>query len=109
MKILKKLFQSTAISKSSAVVEQDRNGLIYYVKNHKCGEITRIRIDKNNELSRNEEREGFFIRKVIVDSKCFGKSEIEINFDEGYREVSKSIIGGEFVDRDAWETQKTQK
>jgi hypothetical protein len=78
------------------------HALLYYVKGYKCGAITRVRIDTRNELSRNEDDQ-FFVRKVIVDSRCYGQVEIQLLFDARYREVERHISGGEFVDQDAWD------
>ncbi|MCW1968242.1 MAG: hypothetical protein KIH69_009020 [Anaerolineae bacterium] len=80
----------------------DPNGIIYYVKGRKCGAITRVRIDRNNELSRDEDSEGFMVRKVIVDSQCYGKVDITLHFDSNYREIGREISGGEFVTHEDW-------
>ena len=105
MNLFKKLFGGTP--KESAAAEEE-NALVYYVKGSKCGAITRVRIDKRNDLSRDDE-DMLFVRKVVVDSKCYGQVEMEMRFDESYREVSKEIKGGEFVSREEWEAQNAAK
>jgi hypothetical protein len=105
MNIFKKLFGGAP--KDSAASEED-NALIYYVKGSKCGAITRVRIDKRNDLSRDDE-DMLYVRKVIVDSKCYGQVEVEMRFDEAFHELSRTIIGGSFVGRDEWEAQNAEK
>ena len=97
MNLLKRLFGIGQTSADGA----DANALIYYVRGHKCGAVTRVRIDKRNDLSR-DDSDMLFVRKVIVDSKCFGQVEIELRFDASYREASREIRGGEFVAKDVW-------
>jgi hypothetical protein len=103
--LFKKLFGGAP--KDSAAGEEE-NALVYYVKGKKCGAITRVRIDKRNDLSRDDE-DMLFVRKVIVDSKCYGQVEIEMRFDDSYREISRAINGGEFVSREEWEAQNAEK
>ena len=105
MNIFKKLFGGTP--KEGAAGEEN-NALIYYVKGSKCGAITRVRIDKRNDLSR-DDNETLFVRKVVVDSKCYGQVEIEMRYDESFHELSRTITGGVFVGRDEWEAQNTEK
>lgn len=74
----------------------DGTGMFYYVRGRKCGAITRVRIDKRNELSRDDD-DNFIVRKGVVDSVCYGVVEIELRFDQNYREIGRTITGGEFV------------
>jgi hypothetical protein len=71
--------------------------LTYYVRGFKCGALTRLRINKANDLSRTDNDEGFFVRKVIVDDRCYGQVEVEITFDPNYHKVDRVIRGGEFI------------
>ena len=83
----------------------DPNAFIYYVRGHKCGAVTRVRINRSNDLSR-DDNDTLWVRKVIVDSVCYGQVEIELRFDEAYRETSRSITGGEFVTNAEWQAQQ---
>jgi hypothetical protein len=105
MNLFKKLFGGAP--KDGAAGEEE-NALVYYVKGRKCGAITRVRIDKRNDLSRDDE-DMLFVRKVIVDSKCYGQVEMELRFDESFHELSRLITGGEFVGREEWEVQNAEK
>jgi hypothetical protein len=99
MKWLKRLFAS-----SSA----DDSGLYYYVKGMKCGAITRLRIDRRNDLSRIDDDDdgadnaSYFVRKVVVDSVCYGQVEVTVRFDHAYREVAHDAQGGVFVTEADW-------
>jgi hypothetical protein len=101
MNVFKRLFGGTPRPGAAA---DDPDALVYYVKGHKCGAITRVRIDRRNDLSRDDD-DSFFVRKVVVDSKCYGQVEIDLRFDERYNEVSRGIVGGTFVTREEWEAQ----
>lgn len=105
MNIFKKLFGGTA--KDSAAGEE-ANALIYYVKGNKCGAVTRVRIDKRNDLSRDDD-DMLFVRKVIVDGKCYGQVEVELRYDDSFQELSRTITGGVFVGREEWEAQSAEK
>jgi hypothetical protein len=96
MNWLKRLFGAGQTAGSS-----DTHALIYFVKGAKCGAVTRVRIDKRNDLSRDDDG-GYFVRKFIVDSVCYGSVEIELRFDAQLRETERQITGGVFVDEAAW-------
>ncbi len=85
--------------------DDDPDALIYYVRGHKCGAITRVRIHKHNELSLDDDGT-LFVRKVVVDNRCYGRVEIVLRFDGAYHELSREITGGEFVTREAWLAQQ---
>lgn len=103
MNVLRKLFGGAPKQGSSA---DDPDALVYYVKGHKCGAITRVRIDRRNDLSRDDD-DNFFVRKIVVDSKCYGQVEIDLRFDQQYNEIGRQIMGGAFVTRDEWEAQNS--
>jgi hypothetical protein len=84
------------------------DALIYYVKGHKCGAITRVRINPSSELSRDDD-DTFFVRKVVVDSQCYGRVEIVLRFDAAYREISRHISGGEFTTHEEWQAQRHRR
>lgn len=102
MNLLKRLLGS-AVNPGAATEGGD--ALIYYVKGHKCGAITRVRIDRRNDLSRDDD-DNFFVRKTVVDSQCYGRVEIELRFDPRYNEIGRQISGGVFVSREEWEAQQ---
>lgn len=105
MDILKRLFGGSGRTARG----DDANALIYYVKGRKCGAITRVRIDKFNELSLDDDGEGYVVRKVVVDNVCYGSVEIELHFDAGRNEISRSIEGGAFVTREEYEAYQARQ
>ena len=102
MNLLKRLFGSSSPSRKPS--DTDPYGLIYFVKGNKCGAITRIRIDSRNDLSAGDGG-GYYVHKTIVDGKCYGQVDIDLSFDDNRKEVERSISGGEFVTREAWESK----
>lgn len=100
MNLLKRLFGGGQSGSSD-----DANALVYYVKGHKCGAVTRLRIDRRNDLSRDDD-DNLFVRKVVVDSKCYGQVEVELRFDESFKEIGREIKGGAFVSREEWDAEQ---
>jgi hypothetical protein len=102
MNLLKRLFGGASPGGASA---SDSGALIYYVRGHKCGAISRLRINRSNDMSRNDD-DVLFVRKVVVDNICYGQVEVELTFDNSYREASRAIRGGEFVTAAEWHAQQ---
>lgn len=87
----------------------DANAIICYVRGRRCGAITRVRINRMNDLSRDEDGESFIVRKGIVDEVCFDRVEVTLRFNSNYAELSREIQGGEFVtaaEYEAWLAQR---
>jgi hypothetical protein len=89
--------------------DADSNALVYYVKGRKCGAITRVRVDRYNDLSLDDDGESYVVRKGIVDNVCYGTVDIEIHFDPNRAEVSRQATGGEFVAREEWEAWQASR
>ncbi len=104
MNLLKRLFGGASKGGASA---HDSSALIYYVRGHKCGAISRLRINRSNDMSRNDD-DVLFVRKVVVDSVCYGQVEVELTFDNSYREIGRTIRGGEFVTAAEWQAQQQE-
>lgn len=105
MGFLKRLFGSSGKSSDS----DDPNGLIYYVKVRKCGAIARLRVDKRNDLSLDDDGESYVVRKQVVDNICYGMAEVELHYDTSHKEINRHIEGGEFVTREVWEQQERER
>ena len=98
-----KRFFSTLLTPAPPTAEA--NTLYYYVRGSRCGAITRVRVNRANDLSRDDDGVSFIVRKGVVDDVCFGRVEFTIRFDSSYKETSREIEGGEFVtasDHQAW-------
>ena len=92
MDFLKHLFNSPA-------PKSRKNYYTFNVKCHCCGEIIEGRVDLDNDLSQNDEGNGYYARKLLMGSNlCFQQIEVELNFDSARQVVEKNITGGTFVE-----------
>ena len=98
MNFFKRLFSSPA--------PQSR-GQYYYVKPTGCTEIVRIRVDTMNEISQNDDNNGYFVRKSArgTSYKCTRTAELLLTYDSQKRLLNTEILGGTIVaeaDYEAW-------
>ena len=92
MGFLKKLF-------SDNPVKREKNYYTFNVKCKRCGEIIEGRVDLDNDLSMNDEGNGFIVRKGLIGgNRCFQQIEVELNFDSARQLTEKTITGGTFVE-----------
>ena len=71
----------------------------FQVKCKRCGEIIDGRVDLDNDLSLNDEGNGYIVRKGLMGSnRCFQQIEVELNFDSSRQLQEKTITGGTFVE-----------
>jgi hypothetical protein len=69
----------------------------FRVKCKRCGEIIEGRVDLDNDLSLNDEGNGYLVRKGLVGgNRCFQQIEVELTFDTARQIQEKTITGGEF-------------
>ncbi len=80
----------------------DPRGLLLYVRCAKCGSITRVRVDKRNDLNREPGPGTFLLRKEVMDDKCFQIMKATIWLDSSYRVVSSDVQGGELVSEEEY-------
>jgi hypothetical protein len=73
-----------------------------YVECGRCKSKVHVRLDKRHDLSQGEGG-GYFVRKEIMDSKCFRLMTAEITFDGGYRIQSQEVQGGRLISRQEYE------
>ena len=91
MGFLKNLFGGTP-------AKTDKHYYTFNVKCRRCGEIIEGRVDLDNDLSLNDEGNGYLVRKTLMGSnRCFQQIEVELNFDSGRQLTEKTITGGEFT------------
>ena len=105
MDILKRLFGGQTKEGRG----DDPNALVYYVKGRKCGAITRVRVDKYNDLSLDDDGENYVVHKGVVDNVCYGSVEIELRFDANRNELSRGIEGGTFVTREEYDAYQAKQ
>ncbi len=92
MGFLKNLFGGTP-------AKPDNHFYVYQVKCNRCGEIIEGRIDLNNDLSLNDEGDGYIVRKTLMGSnRCFQQIEVEMTFTPQRELIEKNITGGKFVE-----------
>jgi len=73
-----------------------------YVECGRCQSKVHVRLDKRHDLSQHESG-GYFVRKEIMDSKCFRLMAAELTLDASYRIQSQDIQGGRFLTREEFQ------
>ena len=92
MGIIKNLF-------SGFTAKPDKKYHTFSVKCNRCGEIIEGRVDLDNDLSLNDEGDGYLVRKTVMGaSRCFQQIEVEVTFDSTRQLLEKTITGGTFVE-----------
>jgi len=92
MGFLKKLF-------SGATAKPEKRYYTFHVKCNRCGEIIEGRVDLDNDLSLNEEGNGYLVRKGLIGgNRCFQQIEVALTFDSTRQIQEKTITGGTFVE-----------
>ena len=92
MTFLKNLFGGSS-------TKRDNKYFTYHVKCNRCGEIIEGRVDLDNDLSLNEQENGYLVRKGLMGgNRCFQQIEVELKFNSSRQLIEKNIAGGEFVE-----------
>ncbi len=92
MGFFKKLFQSAPSNITP-------DFYTFAVTCNRCGEVIEGRVNLGNDLSADDEGEGFHARKVLMGSgHCFQRIEVELNFDSKHKLLGKHAEGGKFVE-----------
>ncbi len=98
MGFLKKLFGG----EKAPAKYVDKRGIYFYVRCDNCGTITRVRADKEYDLTR--DGNDFIWHKTIVDNRCFRPMATVIHLDGSYQPTSKEISGGSFVSEEDYDS-----
>ena len=99
MNILRNLFGNSANNASG-------NDLTVYVRPKMCQEILPIRVRLNQELSLNQNEDGYVVRKVTKAPRCPFEVEVFLEFDKRKRLASQRIENGEFVTEEDYIAQQ---
>lgn len=83
--------------------DEDQGVIVVYLRCTSCGEKLRLRIDPQAQLSQDYERGGYFVRKVAIGRRCYRPVEVQLQFDQSYRQVSYEVTGGELLTREEYE------
>ncbi|HSW50955.1 MAG TPA: hypothetical protein VLH09_12305 [Bryobacteraceae bacterium] len=67
-----------------------------HVECERCKAKVQVRLDRRHDISLREDG-GYYVRKEIMDSKCFRLMTAEITFDNAYRIRSQEVQGGRFL------------
>jgi hypothetical protein len=78
----------------------DKRFYIFHVKCNRCGEIIEGRVDLDNDLSLNDEGDGFIVRKGLIGgtNRCFQQVNVEMTFNSERELLEKTVQGGTFVE-----------
>ncbi|MDL1912770.1 hypothetical protein FBQ81_19090 [Chloroflexi bacterium CFX6] len=93
MSFLKKLL-------SGGPTTPEKRYYIFNVKCNRCGEVIEGRVDLDNDLSLNDDGDGFQVCKGLIgsgDNRCFQQIEVKLTFGSSRQLQEKTITGGEFV------------
>ena len=82
----------------------DRAGLYFYVQPKDCDEVLRVRIDRNNDLSRSDDGAGHHVRKMLTasDYRCRKGLELQVFFDDGRKFKEAQVENGDLVTEAEW-------
>jgi hypothetical protein len=75
---------------------------VYAVQCGRCGEVIRVRADPRYDLNQDFDEAsgdftGYVLRKEVLGNRCPRLMQLEVRFDRGRRELSRSVEGGEFA------------
>lgn len=84
-------------------------GLYFYVQPKACKEIVQVRLNAFNDLSLNDEGNGYLVRKQVRGRRCPFPAEITLYFDKQRRLTGREIEQGEWAtaeDYTAWQAEQ---
>ncbi len=82
-------------------------GLYYYIRCNRCGEVIRVRINPNNDLSVRD-KDQRFTRKTIVGQKCYNRIEAEFTYSASRKLTGAEITGGVQVTQEDYEAYRAE-
>ena len=109
MSFFKRLFGGL-LGGGSAQTSDDagRNAFWLYVRCNACGELIRLRVSREHDLSAefdgdSDAPSSYHMTKEIVGQKCFRRIHVEMTFDGNKRPTDQQIMGGTFTTREEYE------
>jgi hypothetical protein len=99
MSLFDKVRAALGGGRSPAAAERDL--LEFTVRCRRCGELLSGKVNLQNDLSQDYERDVYYVRKLISGSgasRCFEQIEVQFTFDAAKHLVEREIAGGVFVD-----------
>ncbi|MEF3274132.1 MAG: hypothetical protein K6356_06985 [Chloroflexus sp.] len=87
--------------------------LLLHVRCGRCGAVVQTRINLYNDLSveydDREEMIGYWIRKELMDDRCFRLMTAELRFDRQRRLLSQEISGGQIITAEEYAAARQQQ
>lgn len=101
------LSQLRSVLGGAAKTPREEQGFVsVYVRCARCGSIVRVRVRTSSDVSRDDDG-GLFVRKTATDVRCYSRMEIDLKFDDAYRVIERSVLGGEWSTREQWMAQQS--
>ena len=92
MGFLKNLF-------SGGTQKPQKHYYTFNVKCKRCGEIIEGRVDLDNDLSMNDDGNGYIVRKGLIGAnRCFQQIKVEMTFSTARDVIEQNIQGGTFME-----------
>jgi len=100
MNILKKIFGDWFASSSQA---SSRDVFFMVIKCGSCAEEVKVRVNKKYDLQSNYLDMGqggpaWTLRKEVMGNNCCNLMKVLIEFNSGYKIISRDVINGELVE-----------
>ncbi len=76
-----------------------------YVKSYRCKEPLEGKVDLFNELSKDDDGKGYYVRKVLHTSgrdRCFSEVEVQLWFDSNKQISNHEVSGGRWLTADEY-------
>lgn len=102
MELLKKLFGGGG---GAARVSGDSDGLYYFVRPNGCEEVVRVRVNRYNDLSLQDDGKTLWAHKSVRGVKCRQPVELDLYYDSNRKLINSEVSGGALVteaDYDEW-------
>ncbi len=87
--------------------------MLLHVQCARCGAVVQSRINLFNDLSveydEREEVAGYWVRKEMMDDRCFRLMTAELRFDRQRRLVGQEISGGKIISAEEYAAIRQQQ
>jgi len=76
---------------------------VVYVRPKACREVLRLSIDLMNDLSLNDEEDGYIVRKLARGARCPFPVEVVLRFDRNRQLLDRQIVDGQWAEQTDYE------
>jgi hypothetical protein len=107
MELLRKIFGGASANPAGSKIDGakaagDPAGMYFFIQPDKCAEVVRLRVNRENDLSLDDEEHGYWVHKVVRGTSCFTPVEVDLYFDLQKRLRDSQLKGGRLVDEAAY-------